>query len=307
MGCQSSSEVADSSSADNCTSVNHAVGTTCVPNQFERLVTLDGVTFEYAIASGITPIATVNGGLLDHMEEQMAQVENVGLAGEPNLERVLALKPDLIVGLDYNEGMYSQAARIAPTVMLRFEHSGQWKQSFQQTAEVLGQTESAQQAMQAYEARLADFKTQMGDRLNGLKVSVVRIYPDSINLYLRDSFCGTVLQDAGLSRPEAQDIDADAAKARFGNEIQTSISRELLSQADGDVIFLWTGENTAEATESAQKKLQSLQQDPLWQQLKAVQAGRVYGVPSYWIGSGPIAANRIIDDLFKYLVNDSPT
>lgn len=308
VGCQRNSELAGSPpTEENCVPTEHAAGSTCVPQQFERLVTLDGVTFEYAIASGITPIATVSGGLLDHMEEQMAQVENVGQAGEPNLERILALKPDLIAGLNFNEGIYSQAAQIAPTVLLGFKHSGQWKKSFQQTAEALGQVEAAQQTMQAYDARLADFKAQMGDRLNDLKVSVVRIYPDSINLYLRDSFCGTVLQDAGLSRPEAQDIGAEAAKARFDNEIQTSISRELLSQADGDVIFLWTGENTDDAAESAQKKLQALQQDPLWRQLKAVQAGRVHVVPSYWIGSGPIAANRVIDDLFKYLVNDSPT
>ncbi|PSB23096.1 iron-siderophore ABC transporter substrate-binding protein, partial [filamentous cyanobacterium CCP2] len=41
---------------------------------------------------------------------------------------------------------------------------------------------------------------------------------------------------------------------------------------------------------------------PLWSTLSAVQQGRVYEVPGYWIGDGPIAANAVIDDLFKYLV-----
>ncbi|MEP0906758.1 iron-siderophore ABC transporter substrate-binding protein [Leptolyngbya subtilissima ST-M1] len=273
-----------------------------MPETYERLVTLDGVTFEYAIASGLSPIATAMGGLMDHMAEQMAQVENVGLTGEPNLEQVLALKPDLIVGLNDNQAAYAQAAQIAPTLMFSFEHSGQWKTLFQQMAAALGQADAAQQTMADYDARTADFKAQMGDRLNDLRVSVVRIYPDTINLYLRDSFAGTVLQDAGLARPTAQDIGADKAAALFDNPIQTSISRELLGQADGDVIFLWMGENTPEATATAKQKLEALRQDPLWRQLKAVQAGRVYTVPSYWIGSGPIAANAILDDLFKYLV-----
>lgn len=304
VACQGGTTV-DQSAAVACREIEHAAGTTCVPKTYERLVTLDGVTFEYAIAAGLSPIATAVSGLIDHMAEQVAQVENIGLTGEPNLEQVLALKPDLIVGLDVNQAAYAQATQIAPTVIVGFEHSGQWKASFQQLAEALGRADAARQALADYDARMAEFKTQMGTRLNNLQISVVRIYPETINLYLRDSFVGTVLQDAGLARPKAQDIGADGAAALFDNPIQTSISRELLGQADGDVIFLWTGENTAEATATAQQKLEMLQQDPLWQQLKAVQAGRVYTVPSYWIGSGPIAANAILDDLFTYLVESA--
>lgn len=304
VACQRSQQTAVSVNASDCTVVEHVAGTACIPNEIQRLVTLDGVTFEYAIATGLSPIATATGGLMDHMAEQMAQVQNVGQSGEPNLEQVLTLKPDLILGLDYHQGAYAQASQIAPTMLFGFEHSGQWKEVFQTVAADLGQSAAAEQTMAAYTARTAKFKTQMGERLNDLQVSVVRIYPDTINLYLRDSFVGTVLQDAGLSRPPAQNISAEEANARFGNPIQTSISRELLEQADGDVIFLWTGENTTEAAESAQKNLQILQDDPLWQQLEAVQQGRVYQVPSYWIGSGPIAANAVLDDLFKYLVEE---
>ncbi|HEY9734840.1 MAG TPA: iron-siderophore ABC transporter substrate-binding protein [Trichocoleus sp.] len=310
VGCQRSDPLESGSGiAENCISVEHAAGTACVPKQFERLITLDGVALEYALALDLTPVATVSSGLTGHLEEYLAEVEDAGQAGEPNFEKILALKPDLLLGIDaeYVQGLYSQISQIATTVVFGFEHSGQWRERFQWIAEALGRAEIAQQTMDAYYSRLADFKVQMGDQLPELKVSVVRVYPDGINLYLRDSFCGTVLQDAGLSRPDAQDVSAEAAMSRFNNPIQTRISRELLDQADGDVIFLWTGENTPEAAEAAQAKLQALQQDPLWQQLKAVQQGRVYGVPSYWIGSGPIAANRVIDDLFKYLVNNSST
>ncbi|MFH7243791.1 MAG: iron-siderophore ABC transporter substrate-binding protein [Spirulina sp.] len=303
VGCQGGNPSPEQSSA--CTEVDHAAGTTCVPLSFDRLVTLDGVTFEAAMATGLSPIATAVGGLMDHLTEQMAQVENIGVAGEPSLEKVLALKPDLIVGLDSNQAAYAQATQIAPTLLFRFDHSGQWKTVFQQISAALGRAAAAQQVMADYNARLDDFKGQMGDRLDTLQISVVRIYPDTINLYLKDSFCGTVLQDAGLARPPAQDVGAGEADTRFGNAIQTSISRERLDQADGDVIFVWTGENTPEAMATAQQNLQTLLQDPLWQRLKAVQAGRVYTVPSYWIGSGPIAANAVLDDLFTYLVEPS--
>lgn len=174
-------------------------------------------------------------------------------------------------------------------------------------AQMLQKTEAAEQVMNAYYKRLNEFKQQMGERLEHTEVSVVRIYPHSTNLYLKDSFCGTVLQDAGLQRPKDQNISALEAKKRFDNEIQTSISRELLHQADGDLIFVWTGENTTEANQQAQQKLVELKSDPLWQDLRAVQQNKIYQVPSYWIGSGPIAANAVIDDLFKYLVETPQT
>lgn len=145
----------------------------------------------------------------------------------------------------------------------------------------------------------------MGDRHP--TVSVIRIYPNSISLYLRDSFPGTVLQDAGLSRPATQDLNAADSLRLVNNPIQASISQELLDQADADVLFVWTAENRREANQEAQQALAALQNNPLWKSLSVVQRNQVYFVPSYWIGSGPIAANLILDDLFKYLVeNPSP-
>ena len=78
----------------------------------------------------------------------------------------------------------------------------------------------------------------------------------------------------------------------------------IIPEADGDMIFIWTGENTVEGKQQAQKQLTQLQGDPLWQQLEAVKNGRVYEVPSYWIGSSAIAANLVIDDLFQYLIEE---
>ncbi len=299
-----------------CTPVEHSAGTTCVPNSFERLVTLDSVAFEDAIAVGIKPIATtVSSDLLSHLRDRLDGVKNIGQPGEPNLENVVALNPDLIMGLDSYQRIYAQTSQIAPTVLFGFEHSGQWKEAFQTIGKILGRADTAQQVMDDYGQRLEDFKTKMGiqssvsqkdagfSRENRPpKVSVIRIYPDSINLYLRDSFPGTVLQDAGLARPPAQDLSADEAQRIANNPIQIAIGRESLKQVDGDVLFVWTGENEAEANRDAQKKLKELQNDPLWKTLNVVQKNQVHFVPNYWIGSGPIAANAILNDLFKYLV-----
>ncbi|MBD1909255.1 iron-siderophore ABC transporter substrate-binding protein [Leptolyngbya sp. FACHB-16] len=300
--CQNSSSTSSTTPSD-CRMVRHAAGETCVPLQPTRIVALDSVTLEFLTALGIKPVgAPISDGFATRLQQDWTGVEDLGATGEPSLEKALALQPDLIVGGDYYQKVYSQASQIAPTLLFKSEHSGQWKEVFMTVAQMLGKTEAAEQVMADYDARLAELQQQMGDRLSQTQVSVVRVYPDYINLYLQDSFCGKVLQDAGLPRPEAQAIAADKASQLFDNPIQVSISREVLHQADGDVMFVWTGENTPEAKHQADQKLNELSADPLWQQLKAVKQGKVYRVPNYWIGSGPIAANLVIDDLFKYLV-----
>lgn len=300
--CQNSSSTPSPSNSD-CRTVRHYGGETCVPLQPTRIVALDSTTLEFLTALGIKPVgAPISDGFAARLQQDWSGVEDIGGTGEPSLEKTLTLQPDLIIGGEYNQAIYSQSSQIAPTLLYRFEHSGQWKEIFMTIAQMLEKADVAEQVMADYDARLADFRQQMGDRLSQTQVSVVRIYPDRLNLYLQDSFCGTVLQDAGLPRPEAQAIAAAQAAQLFDNPIQVSISREVMQQADGDVMFVWTGENTVEANQQAEKRLSELAADPLWQRLNAVKQDKVYQVPSYWIGSGPVAANLVINDLFKYLV-----
>jgi len=142
-----------------CTRVEHPAGTTCVPDEMQRLVTLDGVSFEYAIALGLDPIATVRSELQTSLSALLTDAVDVGTTGEPNLEKILDLKPDLIVGLDFYQDIYPQLTQMAPTLLVNFEHSGQWQDTFLQMGAALNQSAAVQQTMAAYEARAADFQS----------------------------------------------------------------------------------------------------------------------------------------------------
>lgn len=70
--------------------------------------------------------------------------------------------------------------------------------------------------------------------------------------------------------------------------------------ADGDVMFVVA----YGAKETGERDLSILQKKPLWKTLKAVQQNRVYYVdPTIWRARTLLAADAVIDDLFKYLVN----
>jgi iron complex transport system substrate-binding protein len=301
-GDHSSTQSFSTPSSD-CRAIQHALGETCVPLRPQRIVTVDSTLFENVLALGIEPIATVVPSVdAPHIRAKAESISGLGSEGEANLEKVLELKPDLILGTDYQKQVYPPLSQIAPTVMAKFTHSGDWKEIFTLTGNAVGQSEKAKQVMDDYYKRLERFKQQMGNRLSQTKVSIACVYPDSITIYTTAGFNGTILQDAGLARPSSQALDAVATQQRDGESpIQYRISEERFDYADGDVIFLIATRRDSGVNEM----LNRLKADPLWSRLSAVQQGKIYEVPDYWIGSGPIAANLVIDDLFKYLIEPS--
>lgn len=284
-----------------CQVIEHAMGETCVPKNPQRVVTIDPFSLENVLAFGIQPIGVAASSDWledrDYLRDRLSGIEVIGDFDQPSLEKILALKPDLILGLSKDERVYSQLTQIAPTVLFDFKSSGQWKSILMHNANSLGKTDVANQLMAAYNARLNDFKSQMSVRAASLdensaqqlEVSIVRIYPNIISIYSRDTFVGSIVEDAGLARPPAHNQPG-----------QLTISKESLQIADGDVIFLWSSE-AGQAQQELQTKIAKLKADPLWQRLNAVQEGRVYEVPSYWLGSSILSAKAVIDDLFKYL------
>lgn len=275
--------------------VEHGMGKTTVPANPSRIITLDDYALECVLALQAKPVGSVIFETTPpYFQGKIQGIENLGSEGEPSLEKILALKPDLILGTMLHEQTYRQLSQIAPTVLTPHKDSKDWKAALMNFADALGKTDVAEQILQNYNDRLETFKTQMGDQLENTQVSVVRVYSTHISLYLNDVFIGTILEDAGLPRPPSQDKPGAAYV----------ISKERIRDVDGNVIFMWTYGYNQQYQQEAQIALEKLKTDPLWSQLNAVQQGRVYEVPGYWIGAGPLAANAVIDDLFKYLVGD---
>ncbi|GEM_PF-508385 len=271
--------------------IQHVAGKTQVPQSPERVVALDNIALDSVLALGVTPVAALynenTGEFPVHLRDRLQGKDVTKLSPtQQSIEQITAVKPDLIVGGKNVEPVYDLLSQVAPTVLLGKSGSSNWKDKLQLVGKTLGKPEAADQLLQDYRDRLANLREQLGGKADKLEISVVRIFPDRVRLYQKDSFIGRILEDAGLSRPTAQNKD----------RLWSEVSRENLDAADGDVIFVWTLGDEAESA------LQKLQSDRLWSQLDAVQAGKVYEVPGYWIGRGPIAANAVIDDLFQYLV-----
>lgn len=277
--------------------VKDALAEVKVPLNPQRLITLHGTALESVLALGKKPVGTTLNGDRDRqpdfLKDKLNNVENLGSFSEPNLEKVLLLQPDLILDLD-TASIYSQLSQIAPTIVTEYDPANSWQPNLRIYGEALGKPELAEEIINNYYDRLDKFKAEINKQGEPITVSVIRIYPQGITFYQPDSFSGSILKDAGLSRPPLQ---------RQGGG-QQLISQELISEADADIIFYWAyGDDYSSKSDRIANSLNQLTSDPLWQQLNAVKQEKVYRVPDYWIGYGPLAANAVIDDLYKYILD----
>jgi iron complex transport system substrate-binding protein len=273
--------------------VTHLLGTTEVPADPQRVVTLEAESLDPVLALGVTPVGT--GTFADRIPipaylNAPEGITDVG-AGEPDLERVALLEPDLIIGMNWAvEPVQSELNQIAPTVALDGTATN-WKANLQIVAAALGRQAEADAAMAVYEARTQELAAALGDRLPTTEVSVVRFRQDQVLAYVKSSFSGGIIEDVGLPRPQAQDVAGDFTFVEM--------SAEQIPQMDGDVMFVFT------LGEAGQAQYEAFTSNPLWGRLQVVQDGRVHEVSlEYWNGPNLLAANALLDDLERTLVEE---
>ena len=276
--------------------VQHGLGETEVPVNPTRIAVAGYFTVEAMMALGMQPIAApavIIENLL-HLPPVEDAIADIGVPRNPNLEKIATLNPDLILTskLFIREDTYPLLSQIAPTVVLDADGHTEWQELTRLCAETLGKETEAEQLRADYEAKLQTFRSQVD--VSQLQVSVASFSPEQISIFGRESFIGTVLDAAGLSRPPNQ---------REGRNTQISI--ELLNEIDGDVLFVMKPQSQTELAGDVRASLEKIKTNPLWNQLKAVQNNQVYEVDTYWFGVGYIAANLVLDDLAHYIPQGS--
>jgi iron complex transport system substrate-binding protein len=273
--------------------IQHQFGKTCVPLNPQRIVALDpNTTLDPLIALGIKPIGfatfydnegkeVLPGVSLDDVKG----ATNVGNAEQPSLEKVVMLKPDLILAADSQP--YPLLSAIAPTVPMpspNFEapaNEAFFKENLRYVAKVLGKEAKAEGILNQYQQRIEDLKNRLGKQLEQIEVSVIYYTLGLVYTPARNyDATADVLVDTGLrfKRPTGH------------------VSIETIEEYDADILFIINIER---------RPLSYYTQHPLFSRLKAVKTNRVYLVPpERWDTRGILGANQILDDLFKYLLKD---
>lgn len=271
----------------------------CVPVGVKRIVTLDplltlGLLIELKAPVIATPyMAIQDPGVLDFVKAQ--KMVDLGNPKEPSLERVAALKPDLIIGsAEAHSPIYEQASKIAPTVF--FNHMD-WKTYLQQLSVVTGSEGVANEALAAYEARVASIRERMKDK--DVTVSTVRFAPDRFVVFVDGPAAYApfaVLHEAGVKRTAYETVtDGTIVKRPDWEE---------LANLDGDILLYVSASGFESGPDDALEK--QVTENPLWQLLPSVQNGRAHRVDrgAWQSFHGIGSANRILDDIERYILAD---
>ena len=292
---QSSSGVSEVTSApkSECRTVEHTLGTVCIPFSPERGVALDPrYVVDPLLSLGIQPIAMSVYNVQEQetlaglTAEQTADIERVGDTYQPSIEKILSLKPDLILAVEFaHQAIYEQLAAIAPTVLLEydienFETYPSIKANLQRLANIFAKEAEAKEVLSEYQSRIDALRQQTGPNPEELEITLLLRYSDAY----------------GLPHPEhtSHEIFSDIGLQDNINETRSdSVSLEVLPEYAPDILLIMDYENNPESF---------FLDNPIIASLDAVKNDLVYFVdPETWSANGPLGVNKMLDDLFLFL------
>ena len=219
-GSDSDSPSGSASASATTRAIRTAKGVVDVPVTPKRVVAIQPSAVATLYDVGLDPIGVYNQGsqyISPRYRAKWTKAPDVGSAGEIVVEKVAALEPDLIVGVDYewNTKPYAQLSKLAPTVIAP---ATSWQATADTTAEAVGRSAQLDVLKKKVTARSAQIKSTYAGALAKYKWDILQGGFDKGKfwLYGPGSDAGTILAGAGVQFASA------SAKVPGANNSPTS-------------------------------------------------------------------------------------
>ncbi|MEU9897445.1 iron-siderophore ABC transporter substrate-binding protein [Streptomyces phaeochromogenes] len=256
-------------------------------NEVESLVTL-----------GVDPVgvADVKGyKTWDTAVPLKNEPKDIGTRGEPSMDTVASLSPDLIVASsDLPPAAVKQLRKIAPVLGIKSadasDQVGQMLENLDLIAKATGTTDKARTARTNFEAKVAEGKKALADAgLDGTDFAFADGYVTSNQVSLRPytsgSLIGAVNEQIGLKN--AWKIKGDAAYGLGTTDV------EGLTALPKDVQFAYIGND---GDKGSTPFTGALANNAVWTSLPFVKADKVHRLPDgIWMFGGPRSMEAYID------------
>ncbi len=262
-------------------------------NEVESLVTL-----------GVEPVgvADVKGyNTWDSAVPLKNEPKDIGTRGEPSMDTVAALSPDLIVASsDLAPAAMKQLRKVAPVLEIKSADAsdpiGQTLDNLDLIAKATGTTAEARTARTNFEAKIDEGRKALADAdLAGTNIAFADGYVTSNQVSLRPytsgSLIGAVNERLGLKN--AWKVKGDAAYGLGTTDV------EGLTDLPKDTRFAYIG-NDGDKTSTPFTG--ALAKNAVWKSLPFVKAGDVHRLADgIWMFGGPGSMSAYIDSLVDAL------
>lgn len=256
-------------------------------NEVESLITL-----------GVDPVgvADVKGyKTWDTAVPLKNEPKDIGTRGEPSMDTVASLSPDLIVASsDLPPAAVKQLRKIAPVLGIKSadasDQVGQMLENLDLIAKATGTTDKARTAGTNFEAKVAEGKKALADAgLDGTDFAFADGYVTSNQVSLRPytsgSLIGAVNEQIGLKN--AWKVKGDAAYGLGTTDV------EGLTALPKDVQFAYIGNDDDKGSTPFTG---ALAKNAVWTSLPFVKADKVHRLPDgIWMFGGPQSMEAYID------------
>ncbi|MBB5610929.1 MULTISPECIES: siderophore ABC transporter substrate-binding protein [unclassified Janthinobacterium] len=277
--------------------VTHKLGDTVITRQPQRVAALDMNEVDFLDQLGIPVAGTVKDYVPHFLGKYKddANVQDLGAIVQPNLERVHALKPDLILITSLQANHYKELSEIAPTLHFdvdyrdsRSGHIDIVKQHLLTLGRIFGKEDLARQKAAELDAQVADAKHIIENRPE--KALIVLHNNGAFSAFGVKSRYGFVFDALGV-KPASSKVEAGL----HGQPI----SSEFIQQADPDIIYIV--DRTAVMEHRPVMDAERMA-NPLLRQTKAWKNGRVVfaDADAWYITAASVGSLKIvIDDVLK--------
>jgi len=267
-----------------------------IPTHPKRIVTMQYLPEMLAI--DVKPVGVVTHLLTNFtaVKDRISGIEDIGDADNPNLEKTLELKPDLIIAAEWNQDQLDNLNKIAPTVVVKWEGSDAL-QHFRDVADVLGETDKAEAWIQRFNQKAEAARAKLASAavenetfgvvvIGGFEKGQLRVYGNGNVGY-------TLFDTLKLSMTDTVKTEWD----KGNHELGMNISLEKLPEfASADRLFVVRFDNDPEF-------LAQVDDSRLWKNLPAVKNNRVYTVdPDLWFSYDVLSFEAQLDDALKLLL-----
>lgn len=267
----------------------HDFGTTKLKKVPKRIVILDNLYGEILNPLDITPVGATTGqadsqefSTLFKKQYKDAKVVSVGWQGNPDLDKIAELKPDLILMTGEQEDLYEELSEIGPTVGYQINTDENWDyhESSLKVAEIFDKRDEMKKDLDRVDAREAVFAENVKAKFGNQKLMYLRVTDNDIRYYAYGHF-GYLYDTYHFNRAETFNPD----------DMFQVIDPDKLKDINPDLLIV-----QADSQELLENKLKN---NPVWSSLKAVQNNKVIyaDYSTYMLGFGIVSQEAIMKQI----------
>lgn len=241
-----------------------------MPSHPKRVVILNTANIDMYLAVEGTIVGRMDAAsLTGELKEKVKDIPSVGNTYNPDVEKIISLNPDLVIGMNIANHIKLREALQAANIPLYINDLDSFEdvnRSLQLFGELTNHEEISKKEIQKIEQAFTMYKVKIKDKPHP-KTLLLLGTPGNLNVSTDRSFSGKLLDSLGAN---------NIGKYIGGDAPYVPLSLEFIQEQNPERIIFVVMYPDPSIKESFVKEMQS---NPAWQHVQAVKTDQIHYVP----------------------------